>query len=186
MWKDYSSGYIRNNRASSISVVVAAFISALFLSLLCCLFFNYWNYEVESVVLEEGDWHGRITGILDDNALLRGMMSVTFVTNSAGDYGFFSGESWHEQDYWYYCGPASVANALDIINGTSNSQSTYATYMGTTSSNGTAVHMVVSAMNNYQSTNSYGYRSIGTDYSRLWNPIITDTETNNVPCIVML
>lgn len=69
MWKDYSTGYIRNNRASSISVIVAAFISALFLSLLCCLFYNYWNYEVESVVLEEGDWHGRITGILDDNAL---------------------------------------------------------------------------------------------------------------------
>ena len=69
MWKDYSTGYIRNNRTSSISVIVAAFISALFLSLLCCLFYNYWNYEVESVVLEEGDWHGRITGILDDNAL---------------------------------------------------------------------------------------------------------------------
>ena len=69
MWKDYSTGYIRNNRASSISVIVAAFISALFLSLLCCLFYNYWNYEVESVVLEEGDWQGRITGTLDDNAL---------------------------------------------------------------------------------------------------------------------
>ncbi len=69
MWKDYSSGYIRNNRASSISVIVAAFISALFLSLLCCLFYNYWNYEVESVVLEEGDWQGRITGTLPDNAL---------------------------------------------------------------------------------------------------------------------
>ena len=69
MWKDYSTGYIRNNRASSISVIVAAFISALFLSLLCCLFYNYWNYEVESVVLEEGDWQGRITGILDDKAL---------------------------------------------------------------------------------------------------------------------
>lgn len=69
MWKDYSTGYIRNNRASSISVIVASFISALFLSLLCCLFYNYWNYEVESVVLEEGDWQGRITGILDDNAL---------------------------------------------------------------------------------------------------------------------
>ncbi len=69
MWKDYSTGYIRNNRASSISVIVAAFISALFLSLLCCLFYNYWNYEVEAVVLEEGDWQGRITGILDDKAL---------------------------------------------------------------------------------------------------------------------
>lgn len=144
------------------------------------------SLPVEELLKHCAKQRGAEGGLLDDNDLLRGMMSVTFVTNSAGDYGFFSGELWHEQDYWYYCGPASVANALEIINGTSNSQSTYATYMGTTSSNGTAVHMVVSAMNNYQSTNSYGYRSIGTDYSRLWDPIITDTETNNVPCIVML
>lgn len=69
MWKDYSTGYIKNNRASSISVIVAAFISALFLSLLCCLFYNYWNYEVESVVLDEGDWQGRITGGFDDHVV---------------------------------------------------------------------------------------------------------------------
>ena len=54
MWKDYSIGFIKKNRASSVSVLVAAFISALFLSLLCGLFYNFWNYEIESVVLEEG------------------------------------------------------------------------------------------------------------------------------------
>ena len=48
----------KKNRASSISVLVAAFISALFLSLLCGLFYNFWNYEVESVILEEGNWQG--------------------------------------------------------------------------------------------------------------------------------
>ncbi len=47
MWKDYSIGYIKMNRASSISVLAAAFISALFLSLLCGLFYNLWNYELE-------------------------------------------------------------------------------------------------------------------------------------------
>ena len=56
MWKDYSIGFIKKNRASSVSVMVAAFISALFLSLLCGLFYNFWNYEIESVVLEEGNW----------------------------------------------------------------------------------------------------------------------------------
>ena len=40
MWKDYSIGFIKKNRASSVSVLVAAFISALFLSLLCGLFYN--------------------------------------------------------------------------------------------------------------------------------------------------
>ena len=69
MWKDYSAGFIKRNRASSISVMVAAFISALFLSLLCCLFYNYWAYEVESVVLEDGGWHGRIAGSLDEGAV---------------------------------------------------------------------------------------------------------------------
>lgn len=55
MWEDYSKDYIRNNRASGISIRIAAFISALFLSLLCCLSYNDWNYEVESAILGEGD-----------------------------------------------------------------------------------------------------------------------------------
>ena len=67
MWKDYSTGFIKKNRASSISVLVAAFISALFLSLLCGLFYNFWNYEVESVILEEGNWQGRITGAFEED-----------------------------------------------------------------------------------------------------------------------
>lgn len=54
MWKDYSLDYIRNNRASSLSVRLSAFISALLLSLLCGLFYNAWKYEVERLV-QEGD-----------------------------------------------------------------------------------------------------------------------------------
>lgn len=67
MWKDYSASFIKKNRASSISIIVAAFISALFLSLLCSLFFNFWNYEVEQIILEEGDWQGRIIGEIDED-----------------------------------------------------------------------------------------------------------------------
>jgi len=65
MWKDYSLTYIKNNRSSGISVMVAAFISALLLSLLCGLFYNMWKYEVERIELEEGGWHGRLAGELD-------------------------------------------------------------------------------------------------------------------------
>lgn len=61
LWKDYSSGYIKNNRAASLSVIVAAFISSLLLSLLCSLFYNLWVYEIERLKAEEGDWQGRIT-----------------------------------------------------------------------------------------------------------------------------
>lgn len=62
MWKDYSKSYIKSNRASSMSVVAAALIATLFLSLLCSLAYNFWTYDIESIVLDEGDWQGRIVG----------------------------------------------------------------------------------------------------------------------------
>lgn len=62
MWKDYSSGYIKNNRSSGISIMIAAFISALLLSLLCGLFYNAWKYEVERIEREEGGWQSRMIG----------------------------------------------------------------------------------------------------------------------------
>lgn len=71
MWKDYSKSFIKNNRASSISVMAAALIATLFLSLLCSLFYNFWIYEIERVIAEEGDWQGRITGNIDKIDLIR-------------------------------------------------------------------------------------------------------------------
>lgn len=78
MWKDYSVSFIKKNRASSVSVMVAAFISALFLSLLCSLFYNFWTYEVERIEMEEGSWQGRITGEIreDDLALIQNFANV--------------------------------------------------------------------------------------------------------------
>lgn len=69
MWKDYSSGYIKNNRSSSLSVMVAAFISALLLSLLCGLFYNLWKYEVERIILEDGGWQSRMVGDLEPESI---------------------------------------------------------------------------------------------------------------------
>ncbi len=78
MWKDYSAGYIKNNRSSGISIMIAAFISALLLSLLCGLFYNAWKYEVERIELEEGSWHSRLVGELDKEDLesIRNFASV--------------------------------------------------------------------------------------------------------------
>lgn len=42
MWKNYARDYLKNNRAAGWSVVVTAFIAALFLSFLCSLFYNFW------------------------------------------------------------------------------------------------------------------------------------------------
>lgn len=66
MWKDYSISFVRRNRASSVSVMAAAFIAALFLSILCSFFYNLWMYHMESIILEEGDWQGRVIGTLDN------------------------------------------------------------------------------------------------------------------------
>lgn len=69
MWKNYSLDYIRNNREGSISVMTASFIAALFLSLLCSLFYNFWLDNIEGTKLEDGDWHGRITGEISNDTL---------------------------------------------------------------------------------------------------------------------
>ena len=66
MWKDYSVSYIKNNRAASISIMVAALISTLCLSFLCSLFFNLWVSETNGIIEDEGNWQGRITGTLSD------------------------------------------------------------------------------------------------------------------------
>ncbi|MCI9442364.1 MAG: ABC transporter permease [Ruminococcus sp.] len=60
MWENYSKSYLKNNRASSISIMAAALAATMFLSLLCSIAYNFWIYEVEQITLEEGGWQGRI------------------------------------------------------------------------------------------------------------------------------
>ena len=78
MWNDYSKSYIKNNHASGLSVMVATFISALLLSLLCSLFYNFWKYDIEKIYLEEGKWQSRIVGDMDseDLALIQNFANV--------------------------------------------------------------------------------------------------------------
>lgn len=60
MWNDYSKSYIKNNRSSSMSIMAAVLAATMFLSLLCSTAYNFWMYEVEQIILEEGDWQARI------------------------------------------------------------------------------------------------------------------------------
>lgn len=78
MWKDYSTGYLKNNRASGISIITSAFITALLFALLCSLFYNLWKYEIERIELEEGGWQSRITGELspEDVETIAGFATV--------------------------------------------------------------------------------------------------------------
>lgn len=82
MWKDYSLSYVKNNRSSSVFIIIAAFISALLLSLLCSLFYNLWFYDVQKLKIEEGDWQGRLVGEIttDDLTLIENYASVEKVT----------------------------------------------------------------------------------------------------------
>lgn len=70
--------YIKNNRASGISIMAASFIAALFLSFLCCLFYNFWLDDIAGTKLEDGGWHGRITGEIsgDDLAVINHFANV--------------------------------------------------------------------------------------------------------------
>ena len=80
MWREYSSGYIRNNRSSGITVIAAAFLSTLLLSLLCGVFYNLWKYEVERIEREEGSWQSRIMGEFDPEDI-QAVQSFASVTN---------------------------------------------------------------------------------------------------------
>ena len=90
MWKDYSWGYIKNNRSSSLAVILGAFISALLLSVLCSSFYNLWKYEVERVQLEEGGWQSRIAGVFsrEDLEKMKNFSGVKDVAEYEGDRPF--------------------------------------------------------------------------------------------------
>lgn len=92
MWKEYSVSFARKNRASSMSIMSAALIASMLLSLLCSFFYNIWVYDVESVILKEGDWQGRIVGELseDDINLIRSFANVekVVINESALDLYF--------------------------------------------------------------------------------------------------
>lgn len=88
MWKDFSLSYLKNNRSSGVSVMVATFISALLLALLCGLFYNAWKYEVERIELEEGGWHSRILGELtpEDLETIKNFANVEDVERNEKGY----------------------------------------------------------------------------------------------------
>lgn len=63
------AGYIKNNKSSAFTIIIASFIAALFLSFLCSLFYNFWLDNIEGTKLENGSWHGRITMEKDNKSL---------------------------------------------------------------------------------------------------------------------
>lgn len=62
MWKEYSMGYLKANRAASLSLMAAVLTASAFLSLVTGLFYNLWADSVWRVRQEEGDWHAAFEG----------------------------------------------------------------------------------------------------------------------------
>lgn len=60
MWKDYSRSYIKNNRASGLSIMAAALTASTFLSLLCSIAYNLVVYEKEKIARKESGWESSI------------------------------------------------------------------------------------------------------------------------------
>ena len=94
-----------------------------------------------------------------------------------------------EQINGYYCGPATVKQVIHYFNGSSSSQGTYATALGTTASGTTMTNIpgVVNAAIGSKWT--YVYDSIGTKSNwaekiiyntSMSKPVILDITTNNV------
>lgn len=69
MYKEYFADYFKKNKASCATILVAAFISALFLSLITGVFYNMWKDNINKVITNEGDWHVRITEDLSEDSI---------------------------------------------------------------------------------------------------------------------
>lgn len=64
MEKSYAALVAQRKGPGAWAVRVAAGMAALFLSLLCSLFYNFHAYEGQRILREEGPWQGRITAAL--------------------------------------------------------------------------------------------------------------------------
>lgn len=88
-----------------------------------------------------------------------------------------------EQATNYYCAPATVKQVLHFFNGTSSTQGTYATKLGTSGA-GTDFSVVDNVLNSLQSKNTFVYKDIGTYLN--WGANIDLNLQNNFPTVLDL
>ena len=97
------------------------------------------------------------------------------------------GVPFYNQQYGYYCGPATIRQVCGYLNGTSNlpSQDKIADDMNTTSSNGTDQGELIDYLNSHTSKTYESLWAGGafTSSSQLFNLIIQDTN-NNKPTVI--
>lgn len=64
MWKYYSVNYLKNNRASVVFVMAAAFLSSMLLSFVSILFYNLWKDRIYQLYLENGNYDEAVTPLV--------------------------------------------------------------------------------------------------------------------------
>lgn len=89
----------------------------------------------------------------------------------------------YQQEKSYWCGPANIKQVIQYMTGSSSSQSTYASSMGTNSSDGTYVYKMVNELNKRQSIHTYIYTQLSSSSKQyLANSIVFGTDLGR-PCI---
>ncbi|HHV22025.1 MAG TPA: ABC transporter permease [Propionibacterium sp.] len=66
MYREFVLAGVRRNRAANVTVMVGAFVAATILAFVCSLFANLWIDTTARIIRDEGNWHGRLTGIVTD------------------------------------------------------------------------------------------------------------------------
>lgn len=79
-----------------------------------------------------------------------------------------------KQERSYWCGPANIKQVIQFINGSSSSQSTYATSMKTDST-GTYVYRMTNELNLRQSKFTYAYEEVHFDVNGMQDRILRNT-----------
>lgn len=69
MWKDYSVNYLKKNKSTAVSIMVAVLVASMFISFLCTLFYNMRIDDIDRIKADEGDWQVRITADLSDDEI---------------------------------------------------------------------------------------------------------------------
>lgn len=135
---------------------------------------EYLNELVES--------YARVKAVVDSNCKTRSGICWMDRTLNVNTY---------QQENGYYCGPANIKQVVQYINGSSASQATYASRMGTNSSVGTLVYKMRDELNYRQSYNHYVYQQMNSGSYDTFMTIVqgnifygNDTEVKGKPVIL--
>lgn len=58
--KEYTLDFVRRNKKSSFSIMIAVFLTAAMLSCLCGFLYNIWKDSVRLAQFDNGNWHGEL------------------------------------------------------------------------------------------------------------------------------